>query len=587
MIFAIAFAVGLVTQAPVTTDQRPGTGGQGPALQGDAKYYFLLGRHLEGAGRVDEAVAAFKTAIELEPKSAEPRAELAGLYARQDKAREALDAAEDALRVSPRNQEANRILGTVLAALSEQRQPVRPGDDVSQYPTRAIAALEIARGDGTGDLNIDLTLSRLYLDADRYADAVPLMRRIVLEQPQYSEGWLLLAEAQEGSGASDAAIATLTDLLDQQPQYGRGRVQLAETLDRQHKWAEAADAWAAAQALNPRNLEFVTRRATSLMNAGRPALARDLLSGALKQSPDDTRLAFMLAQAQRDAGDLAAAEATAKALHDAHPDDVRFVYLMSQMLDARGRYRELVDLLKPEIAKLRAGGGTGKGPQIAMLLGSEGLALQQLHQYDEAIAAFKDAVALAPDDAVRQVLLIQGYSAAGRHKEAIETAEKARARFPAESSVVYQLGAALDRAGRREAAEKTFRDLIAQDPLDAGALNYLGYMLVEHGQPTTLDEAVSLIQRALKIDPDNASFLDSLGWAYLQQGKLDLADQPLTTAADKMPTNSVIQDHLGDLRQKQNRPAEAIAAWQKALAGDGESIDTAKIQRKIAAAKKR
>ena len=57
--------------------------------------------------------------------------------------------------------------------------------------------------------------------------------------------------------------------------------------------------------------------------------------------------------------------------------------------------------------------------------------------------------------------------------------------------------------------------------------------------------------------------------------------------ADQLTINSVIQEHLGDLRQKQNRPAEAIAAWQKALAGDGDSIERAKIQRKIDAARKR
>jgi len=129
-----------------------------------------------------------------------------------------------------------------------------------------------------------------------------------------------------------------------------------------------------------------------------------------------------------------------------------------------------------------------------------------------------------------------------------------------------------------------FRDLIARDPLDAGALNYLGYMLAERG--TSLDDAVAFIQRALEIDPDNPSFLDSLGWAYMQQGKLDLADAPLTTAAAKLPKNSVIQDHLGDLRQKQNRQAEAVAAWQKALAGDGDALDRARVQKKIDAAKK-
>jgi tetratricopeptide (TPR) repeat protein len=184
------------------------------------------------------------------------------------------------------------------------------------------------------------------------------------------------------------------------------------------------------------------------------------------------------------------------------------------------------------------------------------------------------------------VLLVQGYSAAGKHKEAIATAEKARVRFPGETTVVYQLGAAFDRAGRRADAEKIFREVIAKDPLDAGALNYLGYMIAERGPAADLAEAVTFIQRALKVDPDNPSYLDSLGWAYVQQGKLDLADDPLTKAAGKLPANSVIQDHLGDLRLKQNRPADAIAAWQKALAGDGDSIDKSKIQKKIDAAKK-
>ena len=104
-------------------------------------------------------------------------------------------------------------------------------------------------------------------------------------------------------------------------------------------------------------------------------------------------------------------------------------------------------------------------------------------------------------------------------------------------------------------------------------------MLAERGQ--RLDEAVDLVQRALKLEPGNPSFLDSLGWAYYQQGKLDLADPPLTEAAVKLPNNSVIQDHLGDLRFKQQRFADAAAAWERALNGDGESIDRTAIEKKI------
>jgi tetratricopeptide (TPR) repeat protein len=561
MLLALTLSVALTAQG---SDVQPPADRVPAPINEEATYYFLMGRYFEGAGKVDEAVTAFKKAIQLDPKSAEPRAELAALYARQDKPREAVEAAEDALRVDPRNREGNRIIGSVLAALIEQRQPLKPGDNVSAYPKRAIAALEIARADGTGDLSIDLSLARLYLDQDRPADAVPLLRRIVGEQPQYAEGSVLLAEAQEAAGASDAAVETMTHLLEDQPQFFRGRVQLAEIYERQRRWAEAADAWASVQTLSQRNTEIASRRASALLNADRPADALGVLKDALKISPNDVRMSVMLAQAQRTSGDIEGAEATARSLQAAHPDDVRTTYLLAQLLEAKGRYQEMVDLLKPAIARLREASPpgeaadkaanktpgktlnkSGSGP-VAMLLATEGLALQHLNRNDEAMAALKDATALAPDD----------------------------------TTVMFQLGALLDRAGRHAEAEKAFRDVIAKDPLDANALNYLGYMLAERGS-TGLDEAVGLIQRALKVEPDNASYLDSLGWAYYQQGKIDLADQPLTAAADKMPKHSVVQDHLGDLRLKQRRFADAIAAWQRAIEGDGESVDRAKIQKKI------
>src|SRR6516164_4795130 len=283
MLIVLAFCVSILAV------QQPAAPQGTPALEGpdDAPYYFLLGRYLEGEGKVDDAVSALRKAIELDPKSAEPRAELAALFARQDKAPEAVDAAQDALKIDPKNREANRVLGSVLATLADQRKPLRPGDDVSSYSKRAIAALEIARGDGTGDLTIDLTLAQLYLDEDRPADAVPLLRRIVTEQPQYTDGSALLAEAQEEAGTPDAAIQTLNDLLHDQPQFFRGRVQLAELYERQHRWGDAADAWARVQALSSRNPEIVTHRATALVNAGRTAEARDVIKEALTVTPND------------------------------------------------------------------------------------------------------------------------------------------------------------------------------------------------------------------------------------------------------------------------------------------------------------
>jgi tetratricopeptide (TPR) repeat protein len=165
------------------------------------------------------------------------------------------------------------------------------------------------------------------------------------------------------------------------------------------------------------------------------------------------------------------------------------------------------------------------------------------------------------------------------------TVQKLLAANPADVRGLHVLSMILQDRGDIKGAERTLRDLIARDPLDANALNSLGYMYAERGE--RLDEAVELVQRALKVEPGNASYLDSLGWAYLQQGRIDLADGPLTEAAAKLQQSSVVQDHLGDLRYKQQRYRDAAAAWERALAGDGQTIDRARIEKKIREARGR
>jgi tetratricopeptide (TPR) repeat protein len=438
-----------------------------------SSYYFLLGRYYESQGDVDKAIASHKQALSLEPASAEIRAELAGLYARQDRPAEAVEMAETALEKDPANREANRIIGSVFAALAEQRQPLKPGDDTATYVPRAIGALERARSDGGSDVALDLTLGRLYVQTKAFDRAIPLLRRVAAQQPGYSEIAILLATAEEGAGRPDDALETLRASLDENPKSFRGWVMLGELSEKQNEWKSAADAYARAQALNSR-LDLSTRRAGALINAGDAAAARDLLKEPASAAKPGPIVLYLYATALRQTNDLAGAEDIARRLRAAAPEDPRGMYILAQVLEAKKDF---------------------------------------------------------------------------------------------------------------EGAERALRDILQRDPSDATALNYLGYMLAERGQ--RLDEAVDLVQRALKIEPGNPSFLDSLGWAYYQQGKLDLADPPLSEAASKMPNNSVIQDHLGDLRFKQQRFADAAAAWERSLNGDGDSIDRSRIQKKIQDARSR
>jgi tetratricopeptide (TPR) repeat protein len=437
-----------------------------------AAYYFMHGRHLESEGQIEEATAAHRRAIELEPASAELRAELAALYARQDHAREAVETAEGALERDPKNREANRVLGSVYAAFAEQRKPIRPGDVPSDYAARAIGYLEGARREQLIDTGLELMLGRLYLQTRAFGKAVPTLERVVADQPGYPEAVWLLSLAYEGAGQTDRAVSAL----EEGPAFYRGRVRLAELLEREQRWKEAADAYSEAHAMNPRGSDLTPRYAAALLGSGKAAEARKVVEDALaeKGREADPVLLYLLAAAQRQMNDLSAAHATALRLRAAAPEDPRGMYVLAQVLDAR-----------------------------------------------------KDV----------------------------------------------------------DGAERALREMLARDPLDALAANYLGYMLAERGE--RLDEAVELVQRALRAEPDNPSYLDSLGWAYFRQGRLDLADSPLSRAAEKLPSNSVVQDHLGDLRFKQQRYGDAIAAWERSLAGDGESIDRGRIEQKLRDARAR
>ena len=162
---------------------------------------------------------------------------------------------------------------------------------------------------------------------------------------------------------------------------------------------------------------------------------------------------------------------------------------------------------------------------------------------------------------------------------------RAKGRESDAALLLAQLAHAHTQLGQHREAIAVLTTAVQSDPLSAPALNSLGYTLAERGE--RLDAAIEYIRRALKVEPDNPSYIDSLGWALFKQGKIDEAEIHLRRAAEAMPDNSVIQDHHGDALARQGKYEEAIAAWERALKGDGDDVDKAVIEKKIKDARTR
>jgi tetratricopeptide (TPR) repeat protein len=360
----------------------------------------------------------------------------------------------------------------------------------------------------------------------------------------------LLSQAQRRLGDYPAAEASARRVIAQNSKSPWGYYALAESLEERHQYQAVIDELAhvvtemrgkSADASFDVGL-LLPHLAFAYQELGQHDKAIASFEEARRLAPTDSAIAGYLIEANIAAKKYGAAIEAAKAALVEHPNDLRLTRLQAQ-------------------------------------------ALRQSGKTDQGITLLEDAVKKHADEPLAYVWLAGFYSDAERGPQAVKVLQEAQAKFPSDNSIAFELGAVYDKQKRFADAEAAFRKVLSRDPENATALNYLGYMLAERGE--RLDESVTYLKKALQIDPENGSFLDSLGWAYFKSDKLDLAEDNLRRAADQLKTNSVIQEHYGEVLFKLGRYDEAISAWTRALSGDGDSIDKGDIDKKIRAAKQK
>ena len=131
----------------------------------------------------------------------------------------------------------------------------------------------------------------------------------------------------------------------------------------------------------------------------------------------------------------------------------------------------------------------------------------------------------------------------------------------------FYLALASDSNGDVNKTIEALRKAIEFNPKYSSDYNYLGYYLLTKTE--NYEESLTLIQKAVDLEPDNAAYQDSLGWAYfkLNQSKnakyhLGLALQLMTEEENVDP---VVLDHLGDLYFRENDTVNALEYWEKSL----------------------
>jgi tetratricopeptide (TPR) repeat protein len=131
----------------------------------------------------------------------------------------------------------------------------------------------------------------------------------------------------------------------------------------------------------------------------------------------------------------------------------------------------------------------------------------------------------------------------------------------------------LDRAGRGVEAEAMLEKCIEVHPDAADALNYLAYSWAERG--IRIPRALTYIQRALKIEPDNGAFLDTLGWVYYRMGRYADAALLIAQSLETIPEDATLLEHMGDALDMLGCPEDATEHWKRSFLANPSRLSAA------------
>ncbi|MCZ6501424.1 MAG: tetratricopeptide repeat protein [Gammaproteobacteria bacterium] len=164
----------------------------------------------------------------------------------------------------------------------------------------------------------------------------------------------------------------------------------------------------------------------------------------------------------------------------------------------------------------------------------------------------------------RQLIMVEAQllSERGFEKEVFSLLDEALAVDSDNVDLLYFRAMTGEKFDRLDILERDLREIIRLEPNNADALNALGYSLTD--QTSRHKEALVLIQKALTIKPNEAAFIDSMGWVLYRLEKLEEAVKFLRQALD-MFANDEVAAHLGEVLWNLGEKLEAGRVWEKAL----------------------
>jgi tetratricopeptide (TPR) repeat protein len=462
-------------------------------------------------------------------------------------------------------------------------------------------------------------LAAVYLDRNDSEGAAELFRRAAEKNPS-AASWQRLAGTYEQLREYKLAAETIRKALRfNPPNAPELRRALAQDLLNAGEYTEAAEAYRAVAEDDPTDAQPHLRMSQIYLQTGELAKAREEADKAKQISPSDNEVRFhevTLLQAEGRPREAiqnlkVLLSATERRTYTTQQRASRMALLerlallhrtIEQPEEAVSAYRQVIELDNTTAARVTAeiidtyrGGkkfadaqresdaAIKKWPNDRIVRLARASLEADMGRVDNATNDIKKLLD-GRDDRNVHLALAELYEKGRKFKEAAESldaAEKLSTEENEKITVWFMRGAMYEKMKNLPLAEAEFRKVLAVMPDHAATLNYLGYMLTDRN--VRVPEALEMIQRALKIEPNNGAYLDSLGWAYFRLGRFAEAEEQIRRAVELSPGDPTMHDHFAEALMQQSKVREAVKAWEESLrqwqASAPADRDTAEIEK--------
>ena len=184
--------------------------------------------------------------------------------------------------------------------------------------------------------------------------------------------------------------------------------------------------------------------------------------------------------------------------------------------------------------------------------------LMSLEQYEKVTEVGETAAQEVPEDAFIQFFVGSAYMMMGENSKAeewLENASCAPARRPFKSIIYGTLGDVRANLEKDESSDEAYELALRYDPENDNAMNNYAYNLSVRGEN-------------LEVAPENAAYLDTVGWIYFKKGEYEKARRFIQASIDTGEASAEVLEHLGDVHEQLGNMEEARDWWRQALEKD-------------------